>query len=103
MKRGSFAAVFLALALVMGGLSGCVQKLGAGTQQAQETELYATQQEMRPSPEWVTALDAAREEGVQQLIVVAGVDKSTAYITMHEKDKDGTWQQIIATPGFYWS
>ena len=59
---------------------------------------YFVEQEVRPSPEWVTNLDAAKD--ADQLIVVAGVDKSTAYITMHEKNDDGTWSQIIASPGF---
>ena len=63
-----------------------------------QEELYFTDQEVRESPKWVTELDAAKD--ADQLIVVAGVDKTTAYITMHEKDKDGKWQQIIATPGF---
>ena len=61
-------------------------------------ELYMTKQEVRPSPEWVTKLDAAKDS--EQMIVIAGVDKSTAYITMHEKDESGKWQQLIATPGF---
>ena len=100
MKIRWFYIALPVLALVLALSAGCGQRPGAGGQQAQETDLYATRQEVRPSPEWVTKLDAAREEGTQQLIVVAGVDKSTAYITMHEKDKEGTWQQIIATPGF---
>ncbi len=74
----------------------------AGCGPKEETQasdgLYFTKQEVRESPEWVQNLDAAQD--ADQLIVVAGVDKSTAYITMHEKDKDGNWQQLIATPGF---
>ncbi len=60
--------------------------------------LFATGQVVSPSPEWVTKLDAAKD--AEQLIVVAGVDKNTGYITMHEKGKDGTWQQIISSPGY---
>ncbi|MBR0398910.1 MAG: hypothetical protein IJI10_11670 [Eubacterium sp.] len=66
-----------------------------------ETEaetLYASSQPVADSPEWVTKLDAAKD--AEQLIVVAGVDKTTAYVTMHEKDAEGTWKQLIATPGF---
>ena len=63
-------------------------------------ELYYTQQDVRDSPEWVTKLDAAQDENTNQLIVVAATDTSTAYITMHERADDGTWKQIIATPGF---
>jgi L,D-peptidoglycan transpeptidase YkuD (ErfK/YbiS/YcfS/YnhG family) len=51
-----------------------------------------------PSPEWVTALPAAAK--TEQLIVVGGVGKTTAWISMHEKEKDGRWHQIMTTPGF---
>ncbi len=61
-------------------------------------DLYFSNQDIRESPAWVTQLDAVND--TQQLIVVAGVDKNTAYVTMHEKDAEGKWQQIIATPGF---
>lgn len=73
---------------------------GCGSKEETQTSdgLYFTKQEVRESPEWVQNLDAAQD--ADQLIVVAGVDKSTAYITMHEKDKEGNWQQLIATPGF---
>ncbi|MBR0104168.1 MAG: hypothetical protein IJM06_01055, partial [Firmicutes bacterium] len=60
-------------------------------------ELFATSQEVRESPEWVTKLDAAKD--AEQLIVVAGYDKNTAYISMHEK-QNGKWMKIISTPGF---
>lgn len=94
MKRGAVAAFALALAAV-GALSAALLLAGCG---AQETESYFIQQEVRESPAWVTGLDAAAD--AEQMIVVAGVDKTTAYITMHEKSADGTWQQLIATPGF---
>ena len=71
--------------------------IGCGKSQSAD-ELYFIQQEERDSPEWVTKLDAAKK--ADQMIVVAGVDKTTAYITMHEKNKDGKWRQLIATPGF---
>ncbi len=61
-------------------------------------DLYFSNQDIRESPTWVTQLDAVND--TQQLIVVAGVDKNTAYVTMHEKDAEGKWQQIITTPGF---
>ena len=78
-------------------LGGCGQKQESA-EKAAATDLYFTQQVARTSPEWVTKLEAAKD--AEQMIVVAGVDKTTAYITMHEKDKDGKWQQLIATPGF---
>ena len=87
--------LFLSAALCIILLAGC----GTKENESKTSDgLYFTKQEMRESPEWVQNLDAAQD--ADQLIVVAGVDKSTAYITMHEKDKDGNWQQLIATPGF---
>jgi len=79
------------------GGNGTVASSKAGSS-ASESATRFSQQEERPSPSWVTALDAAKD--AKQLIVVAGVDKNTAYVTMHEKDANGSWQQLIATPGF---
>ena len=88
-------ALFLSAVLCIALLAGC----GSQEEETQTSDgLYFTQQEVRESPEWVQNLDAAQD--ADQLIVVAGVDTSTAYITMHEKVKDGNWQQLIATPGF---
>ena len=54
------------------------------------------------SPEWVKRLPEALDVNNKQLFVVAGMgmDKTTAYITMHERDKDGNWKQILSTPGY---
>ena len=93
-------AAIIALAFVL-AIASVI--LGCGKQESPATSapvLYFTQQAVRPSPAWVTKLDAAKDPGCKQMIVVAGVDKSTAYITMHERDAKGNWQQIIATPGF---
>lgn len=90
-KVAEFIALALAAIAALSAavlLSGCKQTAGT----------YFTQQEARESPAWVTSLDAAA--GANQMIVVAGVDKTTAYITMHRKDSNGTWQQIIASPGY---
>ena len=35
-----------------------------------------------------------------QLFVVAGVGKTTAFVSMHEKNADGSWRMIFSTPGF---
>jgi len=62
--------------------------------------LRATLQETVDSPEWVAGLPAAQD--AQQLFVVAAMamDRTTASISMHEKDADGHWKQILSTPGF---
>lgn len=62
--------------------------------------LFATDQKETDSPAWVAALPAAQE--AEQLFVVAGIgmDKTTAFISMHRKDENGNWKQILSTPGF---
>ena len=62
--------------------------------------LHASVQRAVDSPEWVKALPAAQE--AKQLFVVAGLgmDKTTATISMHQKDETGNWQQIFSTPGY---
>ena len=54
--------------------------------------------QMEESPAWVSDLKEA--EDAKQLFVVAGVGETTAWISMHQKDKDGVWRQIMTTPGF---
>lgn len=65
-----------------------------------EGGLFASNQAAIDSPEWITALPAAQE--AEQIFVVAGIgtDKTTAFISMHQKDEDGNWKQILSTPGF---
>ena len=64
------------------------------------TGLYADIRRENDSPEWVVKLPAAQE--ADQLFVVAGIgmDQTTAYISMHQKDEGGNWKQILSTPGF---
>ncbi len=64
--------------------------------------LHADIQPETDSPAWVANLPAAQDEGVTQLFVVAGLgmDKTTATISMHRRDVDGSWKQILSTPGF---
>jgi L,D-peptidoglycan transpeptidase YkuD (ErfK/YbiS/YcfS/YnhG family) len=50
------------------------------------------------SPEWVASLEQAQD--AEQLFVVAAVGKRTAYVSMHQKDANGVWKQIITTPAF---
>ncbi len=97
MKKRTIALILaVILAVSAFAFTGCNQQ--KSEPQTTADELYFTRQEGRDSPKWVTELDAA--EDAEQMIVIAGVDKSTAYITMHEKNSDGKWRQLIATPGF---
>lgn len=64
---------------------------------AAETDVSTTAA-LGASPDWVTKLDAAKD--ADQLFVVAAYDKSTAWVSMHQKDANGKWQMIMSTPGF---
>ena len=70
--------------------------------QAPQNGLHADIQPVTASPEWVKNLPAAQDESVTQLFVVAGLgmDKTTATVSMHQRDENGQWQQILSTPGF---
>lgn len=52
---------------------------------AEKDEYFYLSQGEVDSPEWFTKLDAIKN--CDQMIVVAGVGETTAYVTMHEKDK----------------
>ena len=62
--------------------------------------LFASALQADDSPAWVASLPAAQD--AEQLLVVAGIgmDKTTAFISMHQRDADGNWKQILSTPGF---
>ncbi|MBR0261081.1 MAG: hypothetical protein IJQ85_04725 [Selenomonadaceae bacterium] len=51
----------------------------------------------QPSPQWVKDLPAAKAS--KQMVIIAGVQGSDAWISMHEKI-NGEWEQIMTTPGF---
>ena len=67
-----------------------------------EDHLHTSIQRETDSPEWITALDIAKDDNTKQLFVVAGLgmDKTTATVSMHERDENGNWKQILSTPGF---
>ena len=91
-------AIALALA-AMTAFSAAAMLTGCSQQdKTASAALYSDRHNVGASPEWVTKLDAAKD--AEQLIVVAGYDKNTAYVSMHEKDKDGKWQKIVSAPGF---
>ncbi|MCR4823103.1 MAG: hypothetical protein K5873_09565 [Treponema sp.] len=89
-KKGMALIPMLCMAL---GLSACKSE-GDG--------LFASSQIVTDSPDWVKNLDSAKDNTVKQLFVVAGMgeDKTAATISMHERDSNGNWKQILSTPGF---
>ena len=54
------------------------------------------------SPKWVRSLSQAKDKKNTQLLIVAatGMDKTTAKVTMHERDKDGNWIQILSADAY---
>ena len=64
--------------------------------------LFSSVQPVADSPEWVTALPSAQDENVKQMFVVAaiGEDLTTASISLHERDAEGQWKQVLSTPGY---
>ena len=80
MKAILFAMVLALSLMLVSGRSEAAEKL------------------LPPSPEWISKLPAAQNAG--QLFVVAGVGKSTAWVSMHTKDPINGWRQIMTTPGF---
>lgn len=50
------------------------------------------------SPKFVSRLPQAKK--ADQLFVVCGMGRTTAYVSMHEKNADGRWKQVMTTPGF---
>ena len=73
-----------------------------GLADAVEVSIHASIQHETDSPEWVTNLESAKDESVKQLFVVAGMgmDKTTATVSMHQRDAEGNWKQILSTPAF---
>ena len=50
------------------------------------------------SPDFCAAL--GEELGAEQLMVVAAVDTGTAWLSLHERDADGAWTQLVSAPAF---
>ena len=63
--------------------------------------LHASIRHAIPSPEWVRALPAARDENVNQLFIVAGLgmDGTSAAVSLHQRNESGEWTRILSTPG----
>ena len=81
MKKAAAIVLILAVLASLGAVAACAEPA--------EAEL---------SPAWVGELEQAQD--AQQLFVVAGVGETTAWVSLHEKDADGVWRQLMTTPGF---
>lgn len=50
------------------------------------------------SPEWVVRLPVVRDAG--QILVVAGTEATAALVSLHERDGQGIWRQLMTTWGY---
>ena len=93
----------LSLTLALALLAAAIPCAFAEAQDGESPDLlHASMQYVTESPEWVANLPAAQDEGARQLFVIAcmGMDRTTATVSMHQRAEDGSWQQILSTPGF---
>ena len=76
------------------------ERAAKGNGKATADVIHSSIQHVTDSPEWIVNLPAAKE--AEQLFVVAGLgmDLTTATVSMHEKNAEGNWQQILSTPGY---
>ncbi len=85
----------MALLFILPLLLGlCVCSASAEGTEEEESTLA----DCEPSPEWIGTLGDAKK--ADQLFVVAGIGQTTATVSLHEKDADGVWRQIMSTPGY---
>ena len=83
-------------------LAACSSDGSKDSDEAAQKDLHVWNQPELASPDWVVGLPEAQDEATEQLFVIAcmGMDKTTATISMHERSADGTWMQVLSTPGF---
>ena len=100
-KKKTAVIAAIVTALLLGGCEGSYPDVNISFDDRADA-LYASTHEVTDSPEWVSALAPAQDEKTSQLFIVAGsgMDKTTATISMHERDESGEWKQILSTPGF---
>ena len=98
-------AVVMVLALLLCAMTACAKENKPAAEAAREASLtgdvpHSSEQHVKDSPAWVTELPAA--QNAEQLFVVAGLgmDKTTATVSMHQRGEDGSWKQILSTPGY---
>ncbi len=103
MKKRIFTILGSALLLGLTLTAGCMAQEDEMSLDSQvNDQLHASIQHEVDSPDWVKALPSAQDEEVTQLFVVAAMDmdRTTAFVSMHERDDSGEWKQILSTPGF---
>ena len=100
-SRRSFLAM-AGSAIAATALASCSQDGSKAAGPSEQNDLYVWNQPELPSPNRVAQLPEAQDGSTAQLFVVAcmGMDKTTATISLHERAADGSWIQVLSTPGF---
>ena len=95
MKKTNVLKALLLMSLIL-AMVGSAALAEGGTD-----GLHAAIQNVVDSPEWVTNLPQPQDESITQLFIVAGygMDKTSASVSMHERDAEGHWKRILSTPG----
>ena len=52
------------------------------------------------SPDWVGKLDAAGDAKQMLIVAAFSADATDAWISLHEKQSDGSWHMIMTSPGY---
>ncbi len=112
-RKAAIAAMALALALMSGCASDSksnetVTADNAAKEETVNTDNGTKEEAAAPgysgidvaSPDWVADLEAAKT--ADQVFVVAAFDETAtdAWISLHEKQSDGSWHMVMTTPGF---
>ena len=89
----------------IGCLVGCMVLLaamltGCGSKAAAEKAPEGYRGIDVASPDWVGKLDAAKD--AEQMLIVAAFheDATDAWVSLHEKQSDGSWHMVMTSPGF---
>ncbi len=52
------------------------------------------------SPDWVRQLSAAGDTDLMLIVAAFSGDANDAWVSLHEKQSDGSWHMVMTTPGF---
>ena len=91
MRKRNCILTIVITALLAAAVTSC------GSTASKESEYKGIQV---ASPDWVANLDAAAS--ADQMLVVAAFNETAtdAWVSLHEKQADGTWKMVMTTPGF---
>ncbi|MCR4703818.1 MAG: L,D-transpeptidase family protein [Saccharofermentans sp.] len=67
----------------------------------EETTTESSEEIKDMSPEWVRNLPQAKDNGNDQLFIVAasGMDQTSANVSLHERDENGNWIEVLSVDG----